>query len=43
MDKGLSSAQRSFLKDVTEQEKRLKSLKNDTITYAAEISGLQEE
>ena len=43
MDKELSSAQRTFLKDVAGQEKRFKSLKNETITHAAEIFEIQKE
>ena len=43
MDRSLSTAQKSLLKTVGDQEKRLKNYKNDTITHAAEILGLQEE
>ena len=43
MEKELSSAQKTFLKDVAGQEKRLRSLKNETVTHAAEISELQKE
>jgi hypothetical protein len=43
MEKALSSEQRLLLKDVTEREKRLKSFKNDIVSHAIEISGLQEE
>lgn len=43
MDKSLSTAQKSLLKSVCEQEKRLKSFKNDTIVHAVEILRLQEE
>jgi cell division protein FtsB len=43
MEKELSPNQKTFLKDVAGQEKRLRSLKNETITHAAEISELQKE